>query len=178
MALVQNIPAIIAGLVKALPQIIKALIQGIAQAIPQMAKAGLDLIKGLWQGISNATEWIWSKIKGFMSNVVGKIKNFFGIHSPSTLFEDEIGSNLALGLGVGFEDEMKAVSQEMQDAIPTSFDTTANLNSSSLAGAVAGTGIETMVEAFKQALSEMKIELDDEVAGAFVDRTVTRLVYS
>ena len=35
-----------------------------------------------------------------------------------------------------------------------------------------------MVAAFMTALSQMKIELDDEEVGAFVDKTVTRAVYS
>ena len=37
---------------------------------------------------------------------------------------------------------------------------------------------KNMVEAFKTALSQMKIELDDEVAGKFVERTVARTVFS
>ena len=51
------------------------------------------------------------------------ILGFFGVHSPSTLFRDGLGKNLALGLGLGFTDEMENVSKEMQDAIPKSFDT-------------------------------------------------------
>ena len=35
-----------------------------------------------------------------------------------------------------------------------------------------------MVSAFKRALSEMKIELDGEAAGKFVDRTVSNLMYA
>ena len=35
-----------------------------------------------------------------------------------------------------------------------------------------------MVDAFKEALSEMKIELDDEVAGRFVETTVTNAIYN
>ena len=35
-----------------------------------------------------------------------------GIRSPSTVFRDQVGSNLALGLGEGFEDEMKHVSRK------------------------------------------------------------------
>ena len=42
---------------------------------------------------------------------------------------------------------------------------------------VAGGGV-SMVDAFKQALSEMKIVLDDEVAGQFVERTVTNVIYA
>jgi hypothetical protein len=35
-----------------------------------------------------------------------------------------------------------------------------------------------MVDAFKEALEGVKIELDDEVAGHFVDKTVTRIIYT
>lgn len=36
--------------------------------------------------------------------------------------------------------------------------------------------IRTWVEAFKTALKEIKIELDDEVAGRFVEKTVARAI--
>ena len=86
-----------------------------------MAKVGGNLIKGLWQGISDAGAWLWSKISGFFGNVVSKIKNFFGISSPSKLFAG-IGHNMGEGIGVGFEDAMTAVSRDMQNAVPTSVD--------------------------------------------------------
>jgi hypothetical protein len=35
-----------------------------------------------------------------------------------------------------------------------------------------------MVKAFKDALKEMKVELDNEEMGAFVENTVTRAIYS
>ncbi len=35
-----------------------------------------------------------------------------------------------------------------------------------------------MVDAFKDALSQMKVELDDDEVGRFIDKTVTRLVYN
>lgn len=37
---------------------------------------------------------------------------------------------------------------------------------------------ESMINDFKEALKQMKIELDDEVAGQFVEDKITRLVYS
>ena len=87
---------------------------------------------------------------------------------------DEVGKYLAEGVGVGFEDEMKNVTQEMQNAIPTSFDT--NFNNSSDGSSIFS--YDTMLNAFKEALSDMKIELDDEVAGKFVERTVARAIYN
>ena len=37
---------------------------------------------------------------------------------------------------------------------------------------------ERIIGAFKKALSDMKIELDDEVAGKFVEKTVAKAIYS
>ena len=78
--------------------------------------------KGLWQGISNVTDWIWGKISGFFGGIVDGIKNFFGIRSPSTLFAG-LGENMGQGIGVGFERAMDEVADDMQNAIPTAFDT-------------------------------------------------------
>jgi phage-related protein len=120
-ALIANLPRIIVEIVKAVPQIISGLVNAFTSYISQMAKVGGNLIKGLWQGISDAGAWLWSKISGFFGNVVSKIKNFFGISSPSKLFAG-IGHNMGEGIGVGFEDAMTAVSRDMQNAVPTSFD--------------------------------------------------------
>lgn len=176
-SLVQNLPAIIAGVVKAIPQIIKGIVSAIIQSVPQIAKAGGDLIRGLWQGIKDMGSWIWDKIKGFCSGIVNKIKGFFGIKSPSKLFHDVIGENLALGIGEGFSDEMKNVSAEMVDAIPKDFDVQASVNGSSDTN-MNYSSFDRMVDAFKEALEGVKIELDDEVAGHFVDKTVTRIIYT
>lgn len=80
---------------------------------------GKDLIKGLWEGIGNMAGWIGEKIKGFGEGILNQLKDFFGIHSPSTLMRDTIGINLAKGVGVGFEDGMKAVSSEIESSLPT-----------------------------------------------------------
>lgn len=103
-ALVQKLPEIITEIVKAAPQIISRLISGFAQGIGQMANVGLNLVKGLWNGISDAASWVLDKIKDFGNKILGGIKKFFGIHSPSTVFRDQIGKNIALGLGDGIDD--------------------------------------------------------------------------
>lgn len=177
-ALVQNVPEIIRGLVRALPEIIKGLVNGILTALPQLAKVGLQLIQGLWNGIKNAGEWLWGKIKGLFKGVMDKIKSFFGIKSPSKVFRDQIGANLALGLGEGFEDTMDDVTKDMQSALPTSFDIDPSVNASVMSANGSISSLDSMVYAFKQALGEMQIVIDDEVAGAFIDKTVTKLIYA
>ena len=125
-ALVKNLPAIIVEIVKAVPQIITALVNGFSSYIGEMVKVGGNLIKGLWQGISDVGEWLRQKISGFFGGVVSSIKNFFGIASPSKLFAG-IGANLGEGLGIGFEKAMEGVGKDMLNAIPTNFSVDADV---------------------------------------------------
>lgn len=191
-ALLENIPKIISagvtltlklgeGLIKAIPSLVKmipkiisAIYNGIKSGIRNMVSIGTDLIKGLWEGMSNAKDWLWEQAKGLMKGFTRKLKKFFGINSPSRLFKDEIGNNLALGIGEGFTDTMKNVTRDMTQAIPTEFDTSVRLNG----GDEPTLSFGAMVLAFKQALKEMKIELDDREVGNFVTRTVEREVFA
>ena len=113
MGIVKAIPKIVVELVKQLPTIIKTIVNGLLQGIGDVAKVGLQLVQGLWQGISNATQWVLDKIRGFGESILNGIKSIFGIHSPSRVFRDQIGKNLALGLGEGFEEGMDDVSSDM-----------------------------------------------------------------
>ena len=42
----------------------------------------------------------------------------------------------------------------------------------------AQTADKSLVEQFKEALSQMTVEMDDQEMGRFVDNTVTKLVYN
>jgi phage-related protein len=121
-ALIENLPKIIETIITAIPEIVKAIVSAFASKWDDIKQAGTDLIKGIWQGISDAGQWLKEKISGFFGGVVDSIKDFFGISSPSKLFEEEIGLNLGYGIGAGFEKAMKTVSADMQNAIPTEFD--------------------------------------------------------
>ena len=193
MAITNNLPKIIEagitltvkiaeGLVKAIPQLVSKIpevvtsyVNGFKNYMTKVASIGTDLVKGIWNGISNATSWILSKIKGFGQSVLNGLKSFFGIHSPSTLFKDEIGTNLALGVGEGFADTMSEVSNEMQNAIPTEFDASVTTNMSSNGQM---STYDMMVSAFKQALTEVKVVLDEREMGGFVTDTVERQVFA
>ena len=53
-------------------------------------------------------------MRGRNKDTAMKIFDEGGIASPSKLFRDEIGANLALGIGEGFSDEMKNVQRQME----------------------------------------------------------------
>ena len=113
-ALIKALPEIITTVVGAIPEIITGIVDAIAESWPEIKQAGGDLLKGLWNGIKDAGDWLWRKISGFFGGVVDKIKNFFGIHSPSTLFEG-IGENLDKGLAGGITGNMKPISKAMDE---------------------------------------------------------------
>ena len=119
--LVTSIPKAIIEIVKHLPEIIIAIVKGLVSGVGELAKAGLELIKGLWEGIKNAASWIWEKLKGFCSGIVDKVKGFFGIHSPSTVFAS-IGEFCGEGLGEGFDDSMNSVARDMANSAAAAVD--------------------------------------------------------
>ena len=117
-----------AGIISAIPQLVAQLpaigaaILGAFGEIPGMVlDVGKHIVEGLWSGISSMGSWVADKVKGFASGIVDGIKGFLGIHSPSTVFA-EIGDNMALGLGGGFTDSMKGVTEDIKGAIPTNLD--------------------------------------------------------
>ena len=162
------------------PEIIHTVVKGISSGYQTIKNAGLNLVAGIWEGISGSLGWIKNKIKGWVGNVTKFIKNLFGIHSPSKLFKDEIGTNLALGIGEGFTDTMTDVQQEMAGAIPTKFDTTINskIGNNSYQNVANSGSFDNMVIAFKTALKDVKVIMDEKEMGTFVTNAVEEVVYS
>lgn len=114
------------GLLDSLPELwenIKSAVEDIkdrfVKGFEAFVNIGENIVNGLWEGISGAASWLGDQISGFVGGVVDGVKGFFGIHSPSTVFRDEVGKQLAAGIGLGFTDEMDSVSKQMQKAIPT-----------------------------------------------------------
>ena len=154
-ALIKNLPTIIVEIVKAVPQIIAAIVKGFASGVSQMASIGLNLIKGIWNGISDAASWLWSKVSGFCSNLMSKIKGFFGIHSPSKEMA-WIGDMLTQGLANGIDESAKvavsaaqslnegimgvmdSLADDMQTAVPNSFNLDADATVRSAGSGVLG----------------------------------------
>ena len=122
-----------------------------------MANIGLNLIKGIWNGIGNAASWLWNKVSGFCSNLLSKIKGFFGISSPSKEMA-WVGDMLTQGLAGGIEDGagaaisaaedlnngilgvMNGLAADMQSAVPSNFAFDASGTVGSVSGSMGGAG--------------------------------------
>ena len=183
--LIDKAPVIIDKLIKALagnaPKLIEAgasliiqLVGGIIRYLPELLYAGDSMLSGLLEGFLSPTA-IWNAVKGLYNGIVGGIKELFGIHSPSTKMRDLVGKNLALGVSEGFVDTMGDVTAEMAGAIPTNFDTGVTVNTSTSSY---GSNYDYLVTAFKEALKDVKVVMNNREMGAFIVSTVEREVYA
>lgn len=154
-ALIENLPTIIIEIVKAVPQIIEGIVTAFGSLAYKIVEIGGNLVKGIWEGISAAATWLYEKVSGFFSGIVDGVKNFLGIHSPSTVFAD-IGGNMAAGVGEGFGDEMGGVETQMEGAV-------------SSAGAVTA---DEAISAVNQGIINNVSQLDQAVT-AVVERIAT-----
>lgn len=114
MGILEAIPTICIELIKNLPEIITTIVEGLMDGFEDIKEVGLDLIKGLWEGIKGAGKWLWGKVKGFGKKILGWFEDAFKIESPSKVFRDRIGKNIALGIGEGFDDEIGTVTKDME----------------------------------------------------------------
>ena len=98
--------------------IVNAVRNGFSTLPSELLSIGKNLVQGLWNGIQSMGSWIKSKVSSFVGGIVSSVKGVPGIHSPSRVFQDEVGKYMAQGIGVGFEREMDGVAARMQRAIP------------------------------------------------------------
>lgn len=131
--LAQGLIEAIPRLIGRLPEIIGAIVKGLLKGLAAIGEVGSQLVHGLFDGISNAATWLYEKVKGWASSVVGWIKDFFGIHSPSKVFADEVGKFIPPGITLGVEQAMPRAMRDMGaqlsalSAIPMPGSTTTNL---------------------------------------------------
>ena len=116
-------------------------------------KIGRDIIAGIGNGLLAASGWLRDTAISVGQGVADAFKGFFGINSPSTLMENLIGKNLALGLVVGMENNLTP--QALQPAMSGV--------SASVSGAssVSGGGAED--NAMMDALMNMIRNLPDDI---------------
>lgn len=118
-AIISNLPKILlagikiitilgTGLIQAVPQLIgkiPSIISQIKNAFTSVdwGSVGLNIIKGIANGLSSAAGAIVNAAKSAASKALESAKDFLGIHSPSRVFRDQVGKMMALGMGIGFE---------------------------------------------------------------------------
>lgn len=121
------IGTLVTGLIDNLPQIGHAageLVATFGTAILELVgtlwNVGGQIVSGVWEGIKGKASWFMEKVTGFFSSIVDGVKDVLGIHSPSRVFAG-IGSNMAQGLGRGWEKEYASIKRDIENGLD--FDT-------------------------------------------------------
>ncbi|MBM6725003.1 hypothetical protein [Pseudoflavonifractor phocaeensis] len=78
---------------------------------------GKNLISGMLQGWKENIAWVETQFVQSGGGLVGALKRSFGIHSPSTVFRDQVGRYMAQGIGVGFTEEMAQVTRQVNQSM-------------------------------------------------------------
>jgi len=67
---------------------------------------GSNIIRGIAGGVKKAASWLIDSVKEAAASALNGVKDFLGIHSPSTVFRDKVGAMMAAGIIQGFEDNL------------------------------------------------------------------------
>lgn len=95
---------------------IASAIESAIRTLPsKMLGIGKDIVKGVWNGISNMGGWITKQIGGFASGIVNKFKKSLGIHSPSRVMRDMVGIYIGQGIGTGIIASLSSVKKDIDN---------------------------------------------------------------
>lgn len=149
------------------------IINGIKSLPGQLYNWGVDMVKGIANGIKSAIHYVTSAV----SSVADKIKSFLHFSRPDEGPLAEYESWMP-DMVAGLSDSLRKASPELinqTEALANGMSDAFNVNGGI---STSGGNYNNMVDAFKDALSQVKIEMDDEEMGHFVDKTVTKLIYN
>ena len=140
----------------------------------QLFSWGADMVRGIANGIRSAIHHVTSAV----SSVANKIKSFLHFSRPDEGPLAEYESWMP-DMVEGLSDSLRKASPELisqTEALANGMSDAFNVNGGISANG--GRSYDSMVEAFKDALSQVKVVMDDEEMGHFVDKTVTKLIYN
>ncbi|MBQ3065666.1 MAG: hypothetical protein IJC98_05465 [Clostridia bacterium] len=83
------------------------------------SEIGAGIITSMVRGIRDSAEVLWQTVQALSSDMIAKLKDTFGIQSPSKVMRDEIGMQLGYGLAEGIFAARRAVGTAM-DALSES----------------------------------------------------------
>ena len=116
---IEIIGQLLAGIIEEVPKLlasIPGIIADIGSAFldKDWGEIGLNIIKGIATGVKNAAGELVDAAVNAAENALNWVKDKLGIHSPSRVFRDQVGKNMALGIGVGFKDNIPYKDMEKQ----------------------------------------------------------------
>lgn len=100
--------------VSAARRLVDAVVNTVKSIPGKMVSIGRNIVEGVWNGITGAAGWFYSKVSGFFGGLVNKAKSALGIHSPSRVMRDEVGKWIMPGVEVGIDKSMPDLQDNMK----------------------------------------------------------------
>ncbi|MDD4775425.1 MAG: phage tail tape measure protein [Syntrophomonas sp.] len=99
---------LIAWAKREIPKVIKTIVDFFVTLPATLMDIGVNMIKGLWDGIISMGQWLKDKVASFVDGIKNGFEDGFEISSPSKVMED-IGKNISLGLAQGINSGLRTV---------------------------------------------------------------------
>lgn len=121
---IEIIGELLSGIISAVPDIIAAIpgmLSDIGSAFldKDWGAIGWNIIEGIKNGVMNAAGNLVNAAVNAARNAVDTVKGWLGIASPSKRMRDEVGKMMALGTGIGFEENIPVddMKESMKEAV-------------------------------------------------------------
>jgi TP901 family phage tail tape measure protein len=85
-----------------------------------MWQLGVDIVHGIWNGITGMANWLKNQAMGFAKGVLDGIKKGLGISSPSLVAALEVGVPVVTGIAQGITDRVDVITDAIRAALPKS----------------------------------------------------------
>lgn len=159
---VQLVVELAGGIISAIPQLVAAVVDLVASLIDTIfttdwLDVGKNIVDGLLGGLKNAWKTLTRWFSDAWDNLVGDVKDWLGIHSPSKVFAG-IGENMALGVGVGWADSFEKIKDEIEGDMDFDGEIEVSGNGKGTSAKQRGVNVVQNIYASKMTPSEVFIE--------------------
>jgi len=156
------------------PDFFKNIVQSILNVfanVPQLIRnVGNSIMDGLGDGLMDRLQSVVDKARNVAGNILGAVKSFFGIHSPSTVMREQVGRQIGTGINLGMEDTLPDISGtvDAMGGIITSVD-------AGVAPQGAGTGrIEQLLITLIETMQRFGVTIDGKALVGYLAPEIDR----
>lgn len=175
-----QLPAVLALAAEAVAQLVAKLLFGFNDKVGEIKDAGRNFLLGFADGIGQSVAAVVERARQAAAAVLGAVKNFFDIHSPSRVMNKEVGLQIMAGEAQGIAENSDLVTNAIRTASDEAYKTfdadiayNAAVNAEQAQnGAVGQSATARAVAEMVQAIRDMKIYLD---TGELVGGTSTAM---
>ena len=149
--------------IASIKQTISDMIQAVKSKFEEWRAAGKDAITGFIEGVKAKAEETKRAVKEFFDGIVRKVKDFLGIHSPSTVFA-ELGANTIQGFINGMGSLISRAGAKVKEIVDSVVTAVSNFASKfKMAGQNL---INNVVSGFSAKLSAVKTKAGEIISAA------------